>query len=1532
MARSPGVRAARSARRPQSRRRRQAAATFDALQIEGALIAPAQMALIADGAADGQEDAGYAVRHGLSVRDELPLLFKIAQSHMRDLLAAPPGSHAAAVRFTEVLLRDVLGFTDLAPAGPPDRIGSEHGRPAYPVTLLAGAGRVPVVVSAREHGLDAFSPDLERDGQRSSAALAVQDWLNAGDSALWGLACDGNNLRLLRRNPSLTRPAFIEADIRRICETDAFADFAALFLLMHATRFGQPGTPPTDCALESWRDAGQKAGIAARERLKEGVKQALVSLGSGFVASNPALRVQLQDNTLPLSNFRGLLLRLVYRMIFLLVAEDRGLLHPPDATPEARRLYTEGYSLSRLRDRAIRRASRDAYDDLWDGMLIVFDRLGRLGEPSLGLPALDGLFTLGGLGPLSDASLPNRALMDAVFGLAWLRHEGALVPVNWRDMKTEELGSVYESLLELTPRLSEDGRAYFFASEVAETRGNERKTTGSYYTPDSLVQLLLDSALDPVLDRVEREARNAGQDQAEALLDVTVLDPACGSGHFLLAAAARIAARVARIRGSGAASAQDYHHALREVARRCLHGVDRNPMAVELAQVALWIETVEPGRPLGFLDANIRCGDALLGVFDLAALNAGIPDAAFKPLAGDDGVACRELLVRNRDARRGQGVLDVVGAAAPRATLLVRAEADWRTLPEESPEQIGAKRIRQAAARADPESYALSVACDLYVATFLAPKPAGAAATPGNCVVPTTADVWRRRDGGQIYPPREGRNVDMARSARAFHWPLEFATIMERGGFDVVLGNPPWERIKLQEKEFFATEAPEIAAASNAAARGRMIAALAAAMPGSRERKLFETFEQAKRTAEASSIFARVPGEDGGRFPLAGRGDVNTYALFAELFSRVTSARGRAGLIVPTGLATSDTLKTFFSSMTTSGRLISSYNFFEVRQWFVDTDDRSAFGLFTFGHAVDETEFTFSMTNLSDMSEPERRIRLSPAAIRAINPNTQTAPMFRTRRDAELTARIYARVPVFVEEARGTAGNPWGVTFAAMFHMSNDSGLFRTAAQLAEAGLERDGTTWMRPASLRPAQSALALAGGRDDRSLQLDGGGPAAGERWLPLYEAKMIHQFDHRWATYDAADARDATTAEKADPAFEPASRYWVPEREVTGRTFGRPGWLLGWRDIARATDERTAIFDVIPRVGVGHTFPLLFASGTPAQFAALLGNLNTLVLDYVARQKIGGTHLTYGFLNQFAVLPPTAYTSESLDFIVPRVLELTYTSHSLAHFARDLGHYGPPFAWDEPRRANLRTELDAWYARAYDLSRDDLRYILDPADLLGPEYPSETFRVLKANEIRAFGEYRTQRLVLAAWDAQEAARHSVITLPDAARVRVPPRLRSARDWARPVADAPAKGLQTLAQVSAILQFLTGPTPARQAMLAALYALEPHRLTVRLAGAERDAWRRVVGDEANPPPSGVIPFGLGGASGWGDALAQLRAQGALIEDGAADTWAPGASLLPEPAGSWPERGGFALDVAARVLADGLSAEETEGLVLLAA
>jgi hypothetical protein len=978
------------------------------------------------------------------------------------------------------------------------------------------------------------------------------------------------------------------------------------------------------------------------------------------------------------------------------------------------------------------------------------------------LPALDGLFAHGTIPDLESARLANRSLMEAIYRLAWLKDDYGLVPVNWRDMETEELGSVYESLLELTPRLIDDGRGFAFA-EGGESKGHARKTTGSYYTPDSLVQALLDSALDPLLDRVEAEA----DDPASALLSVTVLDPACGSGHFLLAAARRIATRLARARADGVASPADYRRALRDVARACIHGVDRNPMAVELTKVALWIETVEPGKPLGFLDANIRCGDSLLGVFDLKVLAQGIPDAAYKPLAGDDKEAAKIAGRINREQRESAAQHDL--AVAQGAAHFVRAARAITAMSEDDLAGVQARARAYEAIHADRGWWASKTACDLYIAAFLAPKHfrSGALAraqTPDR--IPTTLDVRTTFAARQPDAQLVARSVELAGAARAFHWPLEFPAVMVAGGFDVVLGNPPWERIKLQEQEFFAAREPEIAQAPNAAARGQLIAKLKDASPDTRDGTLYQEFEAAKRTAEAVSMFARIEVNEAGRFPLTGRGDVNTYALFAELFANLLSKRGRAGVIVPTGIATDATTAPFFARLVIDRRLGAVFSFENEEMIFPSVHHAMKFCLMIMKSQGDAKpiDFVFYARQAAALSDRDRRFPLSSNDIARINPNTKTAPVFRSRIDAELTAKIYARVPVLIDDARGADGNPWGVSFMAMFHMANDSGLFRTARQLREGHFVREGSDWVAPTRAASRQGALALAGGHDERSLPLQSDAPGrTTERYVPLYEAKMVSFYDHRAASYGTrGDDRGyrvlplVSDKEHAQANFEVEPFYWIAEQAVSERLQQRAwsaGWLLGWKDITAATNERTLIPALIPRAGCGDTFLLAFPNESSGNSGALLvANWSSLIADYVARQKVSGLHLKYNIFKQFPVLPRSTYTVADIAFIVPRVLELTYTSHSMTPFARDLGYDGPPFAWNDDRRAQLRAELDAWYARAYGLTRDELRYILDPADVKGPAYPSETFRVLKKNEIARLGEYRTARLVLQAWDRME------------------------------------------------------------------------------------------------------------------------------------------------------------------------------------
>ncbi|WP_157056390.1 hypothetical protein [Pseudorhodobacter aquimaris] len=351
---------------------------------------------------------------------------------------------------------------------------------------------------------------------------------------------------------------------------------------------------------------------------------------------------------------------------------------------------------------------------------------------------------------------------------------------------------------------------------------------------------------------------------------------------------------------------------------------------------------------------------------------------------------------------------------------------------------------------------------------------------------------------------------------------------------------------------------------------------------------------------------------------------------------------------------------------------------------------------------------------------------------------------------------------MLIDEGKGPLGNPWGVSFTRLFDMSNDSALFFTSVQLQAEGFRREGTDWVAQGAA-PAQSMMAVEE-MNSSGLPLSSGSPRKPKLYVPLYEAKMVSYFDHRWGYYPDGAEEDTralprpTDEEKSDPDYDISPRMWVEFVGVQSR-LGAQGWnkhwLIGHRGLTNNTNERTFITSLFPRRGVGNSLPVwVFENDLGAEkISCIYANTSSLTLDFVVRNKIGGTNLNYFYLKQFPFFAPDFYTKPRIAFITPRVLELTYTSHSLAPFARDLGHDGPPFPWDEDRRADLRADLDAFYARAYGLTRDELRYILNPADVKGPDYPSETFRVLKEKEIRQHGEYRTRRLVLAAWDRMEA-----------------------------------------------------------------------------------------------------------------------------------------------------------------------------------
>lgn len=1463
--------------------RRTTQLAYQAIRIEGGLIPADELARLTslqDPDRTEQTETHYGIPKGLKLRDEIARYWKIALNLWADFnpqrQRTDLDAHDLTLReFLLPLLRNALGYADLKTNAVIEASGH-----AYNIGHLSGDGRVPLILAAHGQDLDApadrfgeTNPETGKVRRRSPFMLA-QEALNASDASLWAIVSNGLRLRILRDNPSLTRPVYVEVDLEAIFNEELYADFVAFWLLAHASRFamlqaGGEAKPsgPADCPWERWRNAGQEAGVRARDRLRVGVADALRALGSGFLShrDNNALREALQqEDGLTRQAFFEELLGLVYRFIFLATVEDRTdvttgqpLIFTPDSPDDARQRYLAGYSLTWLRERAVRRSSFDTHSDLWQALTITFDALAR-GESALGLPALGGLFDREQCPHLDVAQIENRWLLEAVFHLGYFREPTGLTRVNYRDMGPEELGSVYESLLELVPdpqNLAQPhaARLAFVGDDdaSASTKGNTRKLTGSYYTPDPLVQELIKSALEPV---IAETVKANPQQPVEALLQLTICDPACGSGHFLLAAARRLADEVAKLRAPGGAPSQaDYRHALRDVVSRCIFGVDKNPMAIALAKTALWLEAYTPDRPLSFLDHHLQVGDALLGVLDPKVLENGIPDEAYAALSGDDKETASALKKQNKaDLKSWKAI--AAGDLFAKSELVTQADA-VEHLADDSLAGIAAKRAAWAQAKGAAKRSTLARLADTYVAAFLAPK------LPQNAHrIPLSGYLWGLINNEQSRPELDAAAHEICREHGVFHWWLAFPQVRARGGFSVMLGNPPWDMLQLDPQEFFSVEAPSIANAQHMTARNRMIAAL------ERERPyLFKCYWQAVRATEAVQAFVHASG----RFPHSGFGRINLASLFAETVLQATALQqqGRAGLVLPSGIATDSFTQHLFNEIARRG-LASLYDFENREGIFPGVHRSYKFCLLTLAK-TEVAQFQFFAGNPSHLSDANRRFTLSSTDFELLNPNTRTCSVFRSKADAELTKKIYRSTPVLWREAEldgdgnvvRAEDNPWNLRLQLMFMMSSDSYLF--AEQVA------DGAT----------------------------------GSQRLPLYEAKMIHQFDHRWATYINAtgkpggvDTADVSLAQKADPGFVVRPRYWVDEREVLARIArvparvgstwlalhkastrdraeaeqklqfavaswvagelfrsavgepenegdwsskqrlqgtkaaelgldkafpdfaaalkaanisgkkalaefakwalqdaevglyeaelealsgeisdsvtllgfldglmeGRsPTWLMGWRDICRSTDERTLIASVVPRAAVGNTMPLFYSDESPALQAALLGNWCSLIFDYVVRQKIGGTHLTYGYVKQFPVLLPDRYTEADLAFIVPRVLELTYTAHDLKPWADDLAAYDPrpagergtPFAWNPERRAQLRAELDAYYARLYGLTRDELRYILDPADVMGDDYPSETFRVLKNNEMREFGEYRTRRLVLEAWDALEA-----------------------------------------------------------------------------------------------------------------------------------------------------------------------------------
>lgn len=1334
---------------------------FQAIRSEGGLLPPDLLRRVLDPKAklSGTRPEDYGLPQGERLNEVITQSWNRLRRHWGEFRAgaaslpeSEPATGLTNDKWSLPLLRE-LGFGLL-----PTSAGPEVGGRTYAINRYFG----PVPIHLVGCGL---SLDRRAAGVRGAAAInphgLVQEFVNRSPGHRWAIVSNGLRLRILRDNQALSRQSFLEFDLEAMFAGEVYSDFVLLWLLAHATRFApREAERPETCWLEQWTKLAEEQGTRALGDLRGGVERALQILGEGFTShpKNTALRDALRTGQVPPADFHGQLLRVVYRLIFLFVAEDRTLdgqplLHPrddSDAARTARERFAAHYGTARLREMAAKiKGSR--HGDLWRQFQLLVGALsGDLGQAAarehLALPALGSfLWSPTSTATLNDAELSNHDSLEALRHLAFTRQGKVLRPVDYRNLGAEELGGVYESLLALTPQISADGARFNFA----EFAGNERKTSGSYYTPDSLVQCLLDSALDPVVEAAIKG--KTGAEAEQAILALKVCDPAVGSGHFLVGAAHRLARHLARVRalaqGESEPSPLLYQHALRDVIGRCLYGVDVNPMAAELCRVSLWLEALEPGKPLSFLDHHIRVGNSLLGATP-ELIAAGLPDDAFTAIEGDDKKMCAALKKRNRQEREGQQDMLHLMVAEP-AVAYNSLAARTRGLDEAPDDTLDA--IRHKAEQfhrlvVSPEYRHAQQIADVWCAAFVWPKRADAPADP------LTTDTLRRVEADADALTRNQRDEveRLSRQYQYFHWHLAFPEVFAKGGFDCVLGNPPWERVKLQEKEWFAERSPDIANAPNAAARKRLIEGLMAGDP-----TLYRQFLDDSRKAEGESHLMR----NSGRYPLCGRGDINVYTVFAEGMRNLLGATGAMGAILPSGLATDDTTKHFFGDLTATKALWSFFEF-ENEGFFPGAGQGHMlrFALTTIGgrsRPARAADFVFQAKAISDLANAEQHFALTVEDIALLNPNTRTCPIFSSRRDAELTKGIYRRVPVLIREARDgqPEENPWGMKFGSIFHMSNDSHFFRTREQLEAEGWRIDGNTFRKDA------------------------------EAYLPLYEAKMVRQYNHRHG--DFADRLDgerahilpATPSDRlTDANYTTKPFYWVLKTEVDARLVGmtEKRWILGWREVTDArASARTVIACVIPRAGVNNKFLLLFSG--EADVSLFYAGVLSFAFDYAARQKVAGLALNYFTMKQLPALIPHRFRDDCewlagraplRVWLLSRVLELTYTAWDLEPFAQDCGWAGPPFRWDEERRFLLRCELDAAFFHLYlpaeangdwrlaegetaeDLARLKASF---PTPRGAVAYIMDTFPIVRRKDEAKFeGDYRTKRVILEIYDA--------------------------------------------------------------------------------------------------------------------------------------------------------------------------------------
>ena len=1147
-----------------------------------------------------------------------------------------------------------------------------------------------------------------------------------------------------------------------------------------------------------------------------------------------------------LDEVREATLVLLYRLLFLFYAEDRSLLPVHDER------YAP-YSVRRIRE-----SVRDKLDTgatfsstvgrIWLDLKGAFTLIDK-GDDEVGMPAYNGgLFDRARAPLLERTNVPDKVMAPIIDALSRRTEDLLRGWINYRDLAVAHLGSIYERLLEYS--LVHEVQARDDYKDKAEINrllalpaSFARKTSGSYYTHDDLVRLVLRESVGqlahtrtsrfeahlhklakkPALNPADWDALDA-QDPASALLELKICDPAMGSGHFLVALvddladrvleataaatlwvnaqpwAAHLAesgrpwqspvlARISHIRRSIKTTASthgwavtdaqldDRHIVRRMVLKKAIFGVDKNPMAVELAKTALWLHTFTVGAPLSFLDHHLKVGDSLHGE-QLPQVQQGLQNLGSLLLQSEVDRLARAASqiaqvadLTDVDIAEAQLSKDLATQAHDQMAPLLAVLDFWRALRWLIPgwPVARASALERLLGPVDGQPNPLRVG----LAQLLAPAH-------NLALVLGEGQLDGSDPGVSEANALMAQARALAAQERFFHWWTVFPTVFGAGirtpGFDAVIGNPPWDRIKLQEVEWFAERSPAIAAQTRASDRKRMIAALRSPPTGqsaSRTAPVVDLWAQYQHASSRAQDNARVLGNGrlgSGDYPLLGGGDLNLYSLFVERAQHLINDTGVVALITPSGIAADKGAAVFFRSLSNTGKLHALMDFENRKVFFPDVHASFKFCALVFGKQprMDTgeppqplpTRCAFYLHSLDELDAPGRVLSLGAQDFARVNPNTGAAPIFRHQRDADITLKLYAQHPVLVRhgsvsDALGAqpAQAVWPVKYATMFHMTNDSHRFLKASELQQQGWVRAPLNrWHKPAAQAGDPSALAL-----------------------PLYEGKMVQMYDHRAAdvVVNAANLKRAaqpeaiSQVEKADPCRYPVPQYWVAAQDVHSTWSG--AWCIAYKSVTAPSNMRTMIAAIVPECGIGNSMAMLVPqAGHEADYprwaALLLANLSSLAFDFALRQKVQGQNLNWFIVEQAAVIAPERFNDPLpaafaqamraarlmnghhpqptvADFVIPQVLALSYTAHDLAPFARDLGYVDaagealPPLAWNEEERRARQAGLDALFFYLYGLDADDAAYMLD------------SFPIVRAHDHQTFGRYRTQDDVLAA-----------------------------------------------------------------------------------------------------------------------------------------------------------------------------------------